>query len=444
MLKKLYKRVVRFAKYFRTFNLGKSYGRFKYWRGAKSSPRIEIERSLKLMVARSRELCQNNNLAIRAKRKYGSALIGTGILPNFSNPIIDKELKRWKPDFDEKETLQGLFRLAVYTVFESGSCFLLKRHGDPVAVQILEPDYLDVTKNNLEDTRNGIVYDSFGRVKGYWLYASFPGDYQNIKNALESFFVSVSICKLVFWQERPGTQIGTPFLAQVGDSLKDIEEYNLAEIARRKVAACFSAFIYDVDAAFDSEGEYDDAANLEKLSPGRIEVLPPGKRIEFANPPTPQDSSFLETRLRDVSSGLNLTYESLTGDFSKVNFSSSRMSRQEQDEFFEQLQSQFVIPRICKPILDWFVEGLFSYGIIDSLKVDVDWTVPRKPFIQPLQDVTAIEKQISIGLTTPSEAVRAMGKDPETHWDKYRKDVKNLKDLDIGGLNNNGRGKETT
>jgi hypothetical protein len=83
----------------------------------------------------------------------------------------------------------------------------------------------------------------------------------------------------------------------------------------------------------------------------------PGEDVKFAQPP-PQNNGALPDRvLRRIAAGLGITFEDLTGDYSKVNFSSARMARIAHWELRLRLARAHDHPQFCAGVWGW-VMGL--------------------------------------------------------------------------------------
>jgi len=423
------------------YRMGTRQGQDADWIGSSVSSRSAAQQDRSTLLSRARDLAENNQFGIQSVRKFGTNLIGKGIIPTVyssnevESDIIDQQWASWGKyaDFYEIENIQSLFRIIVQTVFVSGSCFILRRYTNRqsplrLSLQLLEPEYLYNLLDNVNFKgnaidgyiENGIQYDKYGRVDGYWLHKEHPGNVLR-KTDMLPVYVPKKDCLLVSWAMRPETLMAPSWFNPVGNMMNDVEEYAYSDLVKRKISSCFSAFIRDpLDSPTDTEGDEE----LDKIIPGRIQVLPGGKDITFPNPPADNNQDYMKSRKKDIASGLGITYETLTSDYQDVNFSSARIARDEQDLFYEQLQSHMVIPKICQPVFDWFLEELASRGLISDKNVTVNWTVPVKPFIQPVQEISALESKLRLGMITPSEAVRAMGKDPEKHWAQIEADLK--------------------
>ncbi len=412
------------------------------WMTSGSSANSETTAALKVLLARSRDLCRNNPFAARARQAIVSNVVGTGVMTQFKGPNAkrsEKVMALWKKwaettqcDADGVNNIYGLQALAMATVFESGACLVRRRNrlssdgfAVPMQLQILEPDFLDTTKDRaLAGGRTivgGIQFDLLGRKEGYWIFPQHPGDRTIGMRGFESRFVPASEIRYVYRQDRSGQVQGVPWLAPVMLRLKDFDDYEDAQILKQKVSSCFVAFYEDIEMSeIPAETEEDPS---EKLEPGAIERCPPGKRMSFATPPPVQGfSEFAQVALQGVASGLGLTYPLLAGDYSKVNFSSGKMGWIETQRNFDAWQWNLLIPQFCQPVTDWFLAAASLSGSqIDGLTPD--YSTPRREMIDPTREIPGIIAAIRSGLMTWSEAVRQFGLDPDAQREELESDA---------------------
>ena len=92
----------------------------------------------------------------------------------------------------------------------------------------------------------------------------------------------------------------------------------------------------------------------KNMEPGSVYNLPPGKEITFGNPPAVglEYEPYAAVTLRSIATGYGVTYESLTQDYSKVNFSSGRMGWIEFHRNVEQWRWNMLIPNLCEKVWD--------------------------------------------------------------------------------------------
>jgi capsid protein len=109
--------------------------------------------------------------------------------------------------------------------------------------------------------------------------------------------------------------------------LRDLDEYDDAELVRKKIEACFAAFVTgDEDGATLGDSSIDgEGRRIERFEPGMIEYFPSGKDVRFATPGASGGyAEYMRVQLHAIAAGVGLTYELLTGDLSQVNYSSIR------------------------------------------------------------------------------------------------------------------------
>ncbi len=204
----------------------------------------------------------------------------------------------------------------------------------PVQLQVLEADYLDSNKTlDLPGgvIVNGVEFDLLGRRVAYWLFEEHPGSGVTFGNNTSKRVVAKDIIH-VFKPGRPDQARGISWFTTVVLTLKDLDQYEDAELMRQKIAACFAAFVSDASGAGTAIGTEDpDDSTIETLEPGMIHQLPAGKTVTFGNPPSVTSDALPIRNLRKIAAGLGISYEALTGDYSMVNYSSARMAMEHAD-----------------------------------------------------------------------------------------------------------------
>lgn len=425
------------------------------WFAPSTSANSETSLSLVTLRNRSRDLRRNNPYAARAIQGITNNVIGHGIETQFrgdgtdlGKPTpVEQAWEAWTCskdiDYDGRHDIYGLQRLIMEAVVESGEVIVRKRYKAglkfPLQYQVLESDFLDITKNYPSDplgthTIQGIEFDIQGKRTAYHLYEAHPGGYDNqiYSSTLKSNRVPANEVMHIFRMERPGQARGVPWLSPVIIRLKDLDDYEDAQLMRQKIAACFTAFVRDI-AGEVVDPDADASANelSEKLEPGIIEHLPNGKMIEFTNPPTVQNyAEYLSTMLHGIAAGVGATYELLTGDLSQVNFSSARMGWLEFQRNIETWRAGIVIPHFLDPVVEDFKNVVMIMGM-DISKLKVQHVPPRREMIDPTKEIPATIEAIRGGLTTWSDEIMSLGKDPGAHFQQYKADMDLLDELGI-------------
>ena len=424
------------------------------WKTTGSSANAEVGPAISRLRNRCRDLGRNNTYANRAIKVLDANIIGTGIIPQAkavtgsSAKNADSISHLWSEwgetlacDADGLHNFYGLQSLAVRTIMEGGECLIRryrrpKSFGLPVPLQyqVLEGDFIDTTKEGLLANGNfivqGVEFDKYGRRVAYWLFEVHPGDTAILnRKTFVSNRISADDILHLFEVGRPGQVRGVPRAASCVVTLRDFDEYQDAQLVKQKIAACFTAFIHDIQAPEVEVSSAEDAP--EQMEPGAIENLPSGKTITFPSPPQIMGyKEFSDVSLHAVAMGYGVTYEALTGDLSGVNFSSGRMGWIEFNRQIEQTRWLTLIPRLCQPTYNWFREAVTLMGY-DGAAIATTWTPPRREMIDPVKETKATAESIRSGLTTLSEAIRQQGNDPDAQFKEMKSDNDKLDALGL-------------
>lgn len=422
------------------------------WFTLSTSANAETRGQISKLRDRSRDLVRNNPYAAKAIEVIEGNVIGTGIMAQVkdkSKARADRFQNAWKEwaettacDVYGCHNFYGIEALAMRSIAESGEVLIrrvfTRDQTIPIKLQILEPDHLDSTKDGKTSqpgfAAQGVQFNDFGQVTGYWIFPVHPGDQgaaASGRGGLKSFFVPASDVRHIYRIDRPGQARGVPWAAGVIIRMQDLDEFIDATIVKQKVSAAFAAFIREPD-GFQQDGDGNQTSISEKMEPGAIEILPPGKDIVFPTMPTTNDfGGFTSEVLHSIAAGFGVTFESLTGDYSKVNFSSGRMGWLEFHRNVEKWRWQMIIPRLCDPVFQWFLEGALIAGVDSVAPTGVVWTPPRREMIDPSGEYSSMVTAIRAGLSTQSETLRSLGFDPDEVFEEIAEDNKKADKLGL-------------
>lgn len=394
----------------------------------------------------ARDLIRNNAYAKKAQRIIANNTIGYGIVPKSNNKAANALWAAWanstQCDADGRKPFSAIQRLIIRSLFADGEVLVRRRRrraedklAIPLQLEVLEIDYLDTMKDGIDGPsggpiKQGIEFDRLGKRVAYWLFTDHPGS--ATATGVVSRRIPATEIDHIFYEERPGQVRGASWLAASIVNLKDFDEYEDAELMKQKIAACFAAFVTDLDGEAGRIGAEPDDENplVDSLEPGMIQNLPVGKAITFGTPPPVTTDSFATRNLHRVATGLLVPYEDLTGDYSQVNFSSARMSRLAHWANVYDWQFDVLIPQLCEVIWGWAMDAAIIDGTIKEIPA-VKWTTSPMPMVEPDKEALATIRQVRGGMKTFSEMIREQGGDPEEHFAEYAADVKLLKSLGI-------------
>ncbi len=425
--------------------------RLTSWRATEEGINALVFGSGAVLRSRSRDMVRKNAWAANAIDSFVANAVGSGIKPQSRHPDpsvraqLHKLWLRWTDEADAGglTDFYGLQALVCRAVIEGGECLVRLRDrraedglSVPLQLQVLEAEHLPADKS--EDLgqgrsiRAGIEFDPIGRRTAYHLYREHPGEKSIFANALELVRVPASAVLHIYRPLRPGQLRGAPWLAPVLVKLYELDQYDDAELVRKKVAAMFAGFITKSadDSPLPGTTTLNDGATTapEKtdfvgLEPGILQELLPGEDVKFSEPADVGGlySEFMRVQLRAIAAGLGITYEQLTGDLTGVNYSSIRAGLLEFRRRCEQFQFQVMVYQFCRPVWRRWVEAAVLAGALRAPGYardpepyrDVEWRTPRWAWVDPLKDTRAEIEQIQAGLKSRSAAVHELGYDPE-------------------------------
>ena len=414
------------------------------WYAPPTGANAEIWAALNTSRNRCRDLVRNNPHAARAIAAMVHNIVGTGITATCTatDPAIRKRVNDlfalWAEQMSVSDDLDlaGLQSLAVRSWLESGEVVLRRRWrrpedglAVPCQVQVLEADFLNDQKNDAIGQTGGRViqgveFDAIDRRTAYWLWTAHPGDiaFSSQVGAVQTQRIPAADVAHVFEALRPGQVRGVSWLSPAVLSLRQLDEYDRAEMIRKRTEACLAGFIVPGDeatfnddddgigpAATDSDGNV-----LDRIEPGMLAVLRNGKDIRF---PAPGQNGtypeYVRAHLRTIAAGLRMPYELLTGDLSQVNYSSYRAGWIDFRRQVQMLQRQVVIPLLCKPIWRWFVEAAIAGGQLPAGEYPCRWTPPRFEDLDRLKEAQATIAEVRAGIRSQQSVILDNGDDPD-------------------------------
>lgn len=394
---------------------------------------------------RCRDAYRNNAVATRAVNIFVANAIGTGIKPQSQHPDpevrakIHRAWRRWTDNSDPSgvNDFYGQQSLAVRTMLLSGEVMARlrpRRKSDmevPLQVQMLEPDHcpldLNQTLPNGGKICMGIEFSPIDRIINYHLYRNHPGELgMSLPADFQPIPISADRVIHMFEQERPGQVRGLPRLAPTLVRLYDLEQYNDAQLVRKKLASLIAGFITksDFSVSVAGEGEADsEGIKTASWEPGQLLELQPGEDVKFSEPADTgdNDEKFERSVLRKVASVMGLTYEQLTGDLTGVNYSSIRAGMVEFRREMEAFQHQVIVYKFCRPIWKAWLEQAALAGVIDAidyannpeLYLDVKWIPQGWQWVDPEKEIGSAIKAIRAGITTRAQVIGQTGFDAE-------------------------------
>ena len=408
------------------FEAAKETRRTSGWWASNSGPNSDLRQAWYWLVKRHQDLADNDAYASRAIGVIVNNWIGDGIMstPQGATRRYNLAWKRWadtpESDFYGIHDWYGNQAVGARTTAVRGAVLVRKRVNPelferygiaPLQVQMLEPDWLDFNKDNGTSILFGQQFDSAGRLQGYWIRDNHPGESVLATGIrAQSSFVPKAEISLHFDSRRAGQRMGLPFGTAAILTLRDMGDIRAAQQMKDKIAACFFGVVTDMD------GEQDPSKTgiaFDTIEPGAVEHLPPGRNFQAFSPPSSGD--FVSTHreyAHAVAAAYEITYESMTGDLSNVNYSSFRGGWLEFSRRIAYLRGKVSVPGMLAPVCRWHDEVARMVGLLEG---PIDWThtPPRREMIDPTKEIPALVGAVRAGIMSLSEVQRAFGYVPE-------------------------------
>jgi lambda family phage portal protein len=228
----------------------------------------------------------------------------------------------------------------------------------------------------------------------------------------------------------------------------EINQFDDAELVRKKGAAMFGGFIYE-DAEipggpFPPIGPKDETDSEDRdivaMEPGTFPKLPPGMKVQFSEPADVGGSyeAFTKRQDRRVSRGFGgMSYEKYTGNLEDVNYSSIRAGNLEFQRVCKMIIYNVLVFQFCRSVARRWLDTAVLSG---ALRIEdymenrrkyhrIKWDIDGWEWVDPLKDVQAEEMAVRAGFKSRSQAVGERGHDSEKVDQEIASDNKRADDL---------------
>ena len=299
----------------------------------------------------------------------------------------------------------------------------------PFALELLEADQLDSeytgrSSKKKNTWRMGIEQNEFGRAVQYAFLKKHPGDtpFGTPVGQREHMLVPASEICHIFVSNRPSQSRGEPWLSSSILSLHHLAGFQEASVIRARAASSLMGFITSPEGELDQGGEVYDNERVSQFEPGKFSYLQAGESVTVPDFDSPNSEfpEFMSAMLRSVASGCGISYESVSKDFSKTNYSSSRLSLLEDRNHYRSLQT-YLIENFHSRVFDAWLEMATLSGALVLPSYDTEperyrkvrWIPRGWDWIDPQKEIVAAKEAIKAGLKTQAQIVSENGGDLE-------------------------------
>lgn len=345
---------------------------------------------------------------------------------------------------------------AMFCHYNMGEIFAvdkyLKRNGNrpfSTAVSILDPARLQTPSDTPEThlVKSGFLLNNNGYARGAWILNRHPGDYPYTSVMRDKYLYiprktpwGRSQWFHVFHNESPGQTRGrSQFIAGLRNC-RMLDQFHKAALSNAIIQSLYAAVIQSPDptTAFqglmsgdpaqmskrvtDARNSYYAGANEMVLNRAHVAHTYPGDELKFLHGGQnmefydPFESSFM----RKLARILDISYEELTGDYTKTNYSGARAGRNDSDIARQALGAR-IAQRTGRHIARLWLEEMCALGRIKgvpgrSSRLRTNWFWnnqaaltrfsfhgPGIPHIDPVKGTEAAMNEIKMGTLSRKE-----------------------------------------
>lgn len=396
------------------------------------------------LTLRARSLAMNNEFVVGYLDNLSRNVIGPdgfSLQSRSKSAVIRQTVKDEWADFQSAwgryvtldEGVSGReFDLMILRSIEVDGEAFIRRVPDPSSPYRFRYELIDAMQinplYNVPRTNDGgqiimgVQFDVRGREVGYY-YRKLAGDHYS--TGYDEFIPADEVIHL-FRRQFPNQARGYSHFAPAILNLGQMEEYKRAEVIHAHVQACTMA-VWEHNG--QSNGELFDETNdqgefVREMKPGIFPVAPKGYTAKTlgATSPSGQFAAFWKAMLRSVANALGISYNKAAGDYESVNYSSLREATLEDRAHYEEVQ-RFLIENWKSRQFRTFVFALAETGIIPMAAIGSAsrhrFFGKRFPWVDPVKELAAKEKEFDLLLTDPLTALEERGIDPAEMLDRW-------------------------
>jgi lambda family phage portal protein len=471
------------------------------WMASRGSADADLLPEREELAAKARDMARNEGWVSGGLQKLLDTAVGAGwtlsALPDWRALGLDREWASeaartiealWRdyaedPGFYCDAERQGgagsLIGRAFRQVLEMGEAIATlvwepDRGGTfATTLQLIDPDRLSNPYGRLDSDmlRAGVERDVYGAAEAYWFQTRHPYEYVSWQSEPIRW---TRVPRELEWgrpqvihyfdpsRARPGQTRGASHLAPALKRMRMLMRYDEAELQAALINAIYVAAVespYDpemvqqglggneMSAYQQMRGEFHEESRLKLANGARFAHLFPGEKMNFltASRPVSAFADFERAVLRNLATGLGLSYEQLTMDWSGTNYSSGRMALLEVWRFIAARAKLFGSGFVGPWYAAW-LEEVFDRGLIDlppgapdfyearTAYCRAKWRLPPRGWVDPVKEAQAAGERIKNRLSTLEDEAAEQGKDWEDVADQLAREDARLKELGLGGL----------
>lgn len=425
------------------------------WMTGSTSADAEIATSLVRLRDRARQAMRDDPYFEAAVRSLATNVVGSGFklqakvpmqrrpgrLNKTLNDQIEAKMRRWSRSGTCHTagllSFQDIQSMAIATLPHGGELFIRmvpQSFGGgriPLGLEVIEADQLDEKVDGAGGIRGqmdggewrmGVHVNEWGRPMEYAFLQKHPGDRHNSRMGEKRVLIPAEQIIHLARRSRPSQTRGVPLFANSIESMHQLAGFTQAEVVGARAASSLMGFVEtDGELASETLGQELEGEYVTEFEPGVIKTLFPGQRIQVPNLDRPggQFEPFTRVMLRRFAASIGVSYTSVSADYSTSNYSSSRLERLDNQEWWRTIQ-QWLIRELLEPITRAWLRAAVSVGELTLPGYDItpeiyedamNWVARGWEWIQPEVEVKAAREAVRSGFKTRAEVIMSRGGD---------------------------------
>lgn len=429
-------------------------------RAARQGPKERTKVNLENILSQARDLYRHNPYARGVVNSIVANLVGIGIRPQprvllpkkgtpdqTFNDLAEEEWKRWADGCDNsgKESFYFQQQELQREFYVAGEALLVSskpkdKRRVPYATSVLPSERLalldELDRKDGSAITQGIETSSDGRILAYWLYPNHP--YESIYGSDKPYRVAADQVIHFFDSIEPEQIRGMSKFSTVAGAFEGFMQWLDWLLTKERISAAFAVAITEnaglgvqtVKTGDESDLTDENGNPIDVLEGGLVAHLNPGEDIKGISSGVQASAVDLLSQvfLRVIARGLDVAYELVARDLSKVTYLSARQGENQDRRHWEPQQENF--NRVVNvPVWRRFVDLASLAGSIPRrAELDrmaaVEFVRPGWDWVDPGKDVAADVAAIQAGIRSPLEVIQGRGKDP---W-KVLNDIASFRD----------------
>lgn len=354
------------------------------------------------MRARARWLKANNPIMSNIDSTIINNVIGPGIKLQ-TDQEVETAWLAWCEECDLTGRLkfEDMQAVILDTRMVDGEILVYKKPTkDGLRLQLIEADQIDSYrgKGGLEVDDNGVVTAYF--IKSGSKTERVPAEY-------------------IINYRKTGRATQYRGVSEYSRSIIDIKNFSAFVSANIETLRARANVAYAVTSA-SGGGIHggvmtdDDGERIQQINGAFVHYLGAGESITALDSRTTPVNfrEFVNSTVRMIAVGRNISYELAFRDFSQVNFSSARASIIQDNKRFD-AEQKHIIQYVLNDIFRTWYEIETLRGALRGPMPKFGWVTPAREWVQPKQDLDVVLTKIENNLMAPEDAAKALGQDYE-------------------------------